>query len=109
MSNTTGSVSLCLELLKQGDEAAAAALFARFFQRLVGLARAKLVPLEQQGAADQEDVALSAFHDFCQAVRTGRYADLHGRVALWRVLAAWPTLPEPIRAGILAAARASKR
>jgi DNA-directed RNA polymerase specialized sigma24 family protein len=32
-------------------------------------------------------VALSAFHDFCQAVRTGRYANLHGRVDLWRVLA----------------------
>jgi DNA-directed RNA polymerase specialized sigma24 family protein len=89
MSDNTGSVSLCLELLKQGDEAAAALLFNRFFRRLAGLARAKLTPLRRQAAADQDDVALSAFHDFCQAVRTERYADLQGRDDLWSVLASF--------------------
>jgi DNA-directed RNA polymerase specialized sigma24 family protein len=89
MNDPTGSVSTCLELLKQGDEAAAARLFERFFRRLVGLARAKLTPLRRQAAADHEDVALSAFHDFCQAVRTDRYLDLHGRQDLWSVLAAF--------------------
>ena len=87
MSATKGSISLCLELLKQGDEAAAARLFAHFFRRLAGLARAKLMPLPRQAAADHEDVVGSAFHDFCRAVRTERYAGLHGRHALWAVLA----------------------
>jgi RNA polymerase sigma factor (sigma-70 family) len=87
MDDRTGSVSLCLELLKEGDVAAAAELFNRFFQRLVGLARAKLTPLRRQAAADEKDVVLSAFHDFCQAVRTDRYLDLHGREDLWSVLA----------------------
>jgi RNA polymerase sigma factor (sigma-70 family) len=87
MDDSAGSVSICLELLKQGDEAAAAQLFDRFFQRLIGMARAKLTPLRRQAAADQEDVVLSAFHDFCQAVRTDRYLGLHGREDLWSVLA----------------------
>jgi DNA-directed RNA polymerase specialized sigma24 family protein len=89
MNDSTGSVNICLELLKQGDEDAAARLFERFFQRLAGLARAKLLPLRRQTAADPEDVVLSAFHDFCQAVRTDRYLDLHGREDLWSVLAAF--------------------
>jgi RNA polymerase sigma factor (sigma-70 family) len=84
-----GSVSTCLELLKQGDDAAAALLFERYFRRLEGLARAKLIPLHRQVAADHEDVAQSAFNDFCQAVRTERYIDLHGRGDLRRVLAAF--------------------
>jgi DNA-directed RNA polymerase specialized sigma24 family protein len=89
MSDLTGSISLCIELLKQGDAQAAAQLFDRFFRRLAGLARARLLPLRRQAAADQDDVALSAFHDFCQAVRTERYADLHGRDDLWSVLASF--------------------
>jgi RNA polymerase sigma factor (sigma-70 family) len=89
MSDDAGSVSTCLELLKRGDDAAAASLFQRFFQRLEGLARAKLIPLHRQVAANHEDVAQSAFNDFCEAVRTERYIDLHGRGDLWRVLAAF--------------------
>src|SRR5262245_28394886 len=89
MNDNASSVSICLELLKQGDQAAAAQLFERFFGRLAGLARAKLTPLRRQAAADHEDVALSAFHDFCQAVRTDRYLGLHGRADLWSVLAAF--------------------
>src|SRR5262249_3082675 len=89
MNHSSSSVSICLELLKQGDEAAAARLFERFFRRLAGLARAKLIPLRRQAATDHEDVALSAFNDFCQAVRTERYLDLHGRADLWSVLAAF--------------------
>jgi hypothetical protein len=89
MSTNAGSVSTCLELLKQGDETAAALLFDRFFRRLAGLARVKLLPLRRQAAADHEDVARSAFNDFCLAVRGERYPDLHGSDDLWRVLAAF--------------------
>jgi DNA-directed RNA polymerase specialized sigma24 family protein len=87
MSANAGSVSTCLELLKQGNEAAAARLFDRLFRRLAGLARVKLLPLCRQAAADHEDVARSAFNDFWQAVRSDRYPDLHGSDDPWRVLA----------------------
>jgi DNA-directed RNA polymerase specialized sigma24 family protein len=87
MSESSLSVSAWLELLKQGDEGAAAMLWERYFRPLLALARKRLVPLRRRGAADEEDVALSAFHDFCREVRAARYADLHGRESLWRVLA----------------------
>src|SRR5262245_4458026 len=87
MNDNASSVSICLELLKQGDESAAARLFEEFFGRLVGLARAKLVSLRRQAAANHEDVALSALHDCCKEVRTERYLGLHGREDLWSVLA----------------------
>ena len=87
MSESSLSVSTWLERLKQGDEGAAALLWECYFRPLLALARKRLVPLRRRGAADEEDVALSAFHDFCREVRAARYADLHGRESLWRVLA----------------------
>ena len=39
-------------------------------------------------AADEEDVALEAFHSFCRAARAGRYPDLQDRHGLWRLLLA---------------------
>jgi DNA-directed RNA polymerase specialized sigma24 family protein len=87
MSESGLSVSTWLERLKQGDEGAATLLWERYFRPLLALARKRLMPLQRRGAADEEDVALSAFHDFCREVRAERYADLHGRESLWRVLA----------------------
>ena len=52
---------------------------------MVGLARLKLGQLPR-GAADEEDVALSAFNSFCQGVAQGRIADLQDRDGLWRIL-----------------------
>ena len=87
MSESSLSVSAWLERLKQGDEGAATLLWERYFRPLLALAHKRLVPLRRRGAADEEDVALSAFDDFCREVRAERYADLHGRESLWRVLA----------------------
>jgi DNA-directed RNA polymerase specialized sigma24 family protein len=87
MAESDASVSAWLERAKQGDEGAAAQLWERYFRRVLGLARARLAALRRKGAADEEDVALSAFNDFFGAVRSDRYADLHGRNDLWRVLA----------------------
>ncbi len=81
------SVSIWLERLKEGNQEAAVWLWDRYFRRLLGLARARLANLRRQGMADEEDVALSAFHDFCRAARTEGYAELHGRESLWSVLA----------------------
>jgi hypothetical protein len=60
-----GSVTHWLGQLQAGDPAAAQQMWQRYFPRLVELARQKLrVALRR--AADEEDVALSAFDSFCR-------------------------------------------
>src|SRR5438067_4890181 len=79
------SVSHWIGQLQAGDHAAAQKLWERYFQRLVGLARAKLQDLPRR-AADEEDVALSAFASFCRGVEGGRFPQLLDRHDLWRLL-----------------------
>jgi len=80
-----GSVSHWLGQLKAGNEDAARELWGRYFQRLVGLARAKLRGAPK-AVADEEDVALSAFDSFCRTAARGRFPDLHDRNDLWQLL-----------------------
>jgi len=80
-----GSVTHWLGALKGGDAAAAQRLWERYFDKLVRLARAKLGAMPR-GAADEEDVALSAFHSFCQGAARGRFPRLDDRDNLWRLL-----------------------
>ncbi len=71
--------------LKLGDEAAARQLWEHYFQRLVALARAKLAASARR-AADEEDVALSAFKSLCCGAANGRFPRLHDRDHLWPLL-----------------------
>ena len=80
-----GSVTCWIQLLSTGDPAAAQRLWERYFRRLVGLARAKLNGAPRR-AADEEDVALSAFHSFCRGAEQGRFPQLADRDSLWRLL-----------------------
>ena len=80
-----GSVTHWLGALKGGDAAAAQRLWERYFDGLVRLARARLGAMPR-GAADEEDVALSAFHSFCQGSTRGRFPRLDDRDNLWRLL-----------------------
>ena len=84
-SETVGSVTGWIDDLKAGDDAAALHLWHRYFDQLVRLARAKLGAMPR-GAADEEDVALSAFHSFCQGAARGRFPRLDDRDNLWRLL-----------------------
>lgn len=80
-----GSVTLCVQKLRGGDQVAAQALWQQYFHRLVGLARKQLegrVRLVQ----DEEDVALSAFHSFCRGIERGRFPQLTDRGDLWNLL-----------------------
>jgi DNA-directed RNA polymerase specialized sigma24 family protein len=60
-------------------------LWERYFRRLVGLARQKLQGRPRR-AADEEDVALSAFDSFCRSAEGGRFPKLGDRDSLWRLL-----------------------
>jgi DNA-directed RNA polymerase specialized sigma24 family protein len=71
--------------LQAGDQAAVDPLWGRYFERMVALARMRLLRAPRQ-AADEEDVALSAFHSFCRAAEQGRFPKLDDRDDLWRLL-----------------------
>jgi DNA-directed RNA polymerase specialized sigma24 family protein len=79
------SVTQWLEQLQGGDHAAAQKLWERYFHRLVGLARTKLEGVPRR-AADEEDVALSAFDSFCRGAERGHFPQLEDRDNLWRLL-----------------------
>jgi RNA polymerase sigma factor (sigma-70 family) len=81
--STDHSVTTWLSLLRAGDGDAAQQLWERYFGRLVEVARGKLRGASRR-AADEEDVALSAFHSFCAAA--DRFPRLSNRQDLWQVL-----------------------
>jgi DNA-directed RNA polymerase specialized sigma24 family protein len=80
-----GSVTHWLGRLQAGDQVAAQKLWERYFQRLAGLARKKLRDIPRR-AADEEDVALSAFDSLCRGVARGRFPQLADRDNLWHLL-----------------------
>jgi DNA-directed RNA polymerase specialized sigma24 family protein len=79
------SVTQWLDRLKAGERDAAQKLWERYFRRLVGLARKKLRTAPRR-AADEEDVALSAFDSFCRGAEQGHFPQLHDRLDLWQLL-----------------------
>jgi DNA-directed RNA polymerase specialized sigma24 family protein len=86
-SEGEGSVTRWIGDLKAGDAAAAQPLWERYFERLVGLARAKLRATRRPATAeDEEDAALSAFQSFCDGAARGRFPLLTDRDDLWRLL-----------------------
>jgi RNA polymerase sigma factor (sigma-70 family) len=80
-----GTVTRWIEQLKEGDREAAQKLWERYFRRLVGLAR-KMLRRKRPRAADEEDVALSAFDSFCRGAAEGRFPQLDDRDDLWQLL-----------------------
>jgi DNA-directed RNA polymerase specialized sigma24 family protein len=81
------SVTTWLQLLQAGDAAAAEPLWQRYYSQLVELARRHLAHHARR-AADEEDVALGAFAEFCAGVAAGRFPRLSNRQDLWRLLLA---------------------
>jgi DNA-directed RNA polymerase specialized sigma24 family protein len=80
-----GSVTQWLQQLTAGDRATVERLWQRYYPRLVRLARSRL-----QGVPglrnDAEDVALSAFDNFCRHAEKGRFPKLLDRDGLWQLL-----------------------
>jgi DNA-directed RNA polymerase specialized sigma24 family protein len=82
----TEGVTEWIERLKAGDRGEAVArLWEAYFDRLVSLARRHLAA-RPRAAADEEDVALSAFDSFVRAAGAGKFPRLDDRDDLWQVL-----------------------
>lgn len=71
--------------LQAGNQAIAERLWQRYYQGMVQVARSRLSGAPKR-AADEEDVALSAFDSFCRGAEAGRFPQLTDRDGLWRLL-----------------------
>ncbi|TWT87818.1 ECF-type sigma factor [Neorhodopirellula pilleata] len=74
-----------LEKVRDGDDEATAILWERYFQPLVRLAGTRL-PKNLKRTADEEDIALSAFHSFIAGIQRNQFPDLEGPDNLWGLL-----------------------
>jgi DNA-directed RNA polymerase specialized sigma24 family protein len=86
----SNSVTRLIGGLKDGEDEDIARLWDRYFERLVKLASARM-PRDRRREFDEEDVALSAFHSFCDRAARGQFPRLADRDDLWRLLATLTT------------------
>ena len=84
-SQSTWTSLVLLERFRSGDDSAAEALFARYFERLTLLARSRL-SARLARRTDPEDIVQSVYRSFFVGVREGRYTLGRGG-DLWRLLA----------------------
>ena len=84
MSDCT-SVSEWIEQLKEGDEAAAQKVWERYYERLIALARKKLIG-NRKRVADEEDVVLDTLDTLFRKTRDGHFPSLKNRDDLWPLL-----------------------
>jgi RNA polymerase sigma factor (sigma-70 family) len=80
---------ILLEKFRDGDEQAAEALFARYFERLTSLARSRL-STRLARRTDPEDIVLSVYRSFFVGAREGRFVLSRGG-DLWRLLSSITT------------------
>jgi RNA polymerase sigma factor (sigma-70 family) len=81
------SITRLIGLARTGDPGAAERLWHAYFEKLVAVARKKLA-VSAPRAADEEDVALSAFASFWAGAGQDRFPQLTDRTALWPLLVA---------------------
>jgi len=85
--NEDGSVTSWLNALKQGHPGAAQAIWERYLDQLLSIARAHLREVrDPRTDRDEEDVAASVFQSFYQGARAGRFPKLDDRDDLWKLL-----------------------
>ncbi len=86
MSSST-SVTVWLSQLSSGESDALEKLWVRYSDRLVELARLRLVDAPKQ-LGDEQDVVNSVFHSLCRGAQAGRFQGLRSRDELWWLLLA---------------------
>jgi DNA-binding NarL/FixJ family response regulator len=81
--SSAGSVTQSLLSLRSGSQAAATSLVEHFLpilrRRLSAVAKTLRIH-------DEDDIAISAFYEFCKAVENSRFEDVADRTQLWQVL-----------------------
>src|SRR5437868_5157917 len=82
---SSGDITRWIRRLRAGDRDVIQGLWERYYRAVVALARRRLGDLPRR-AADEEDVALSAFDSFCRAAEQGRFPRLEDRGDLWQIL-----------------------
>jgi DNA-directed RNA polymerase specialized sigma24 family protein len=82
-----GSITRWLRGLKAGRPEAVEAIWRRYYDRVLALARRRLGRGPHQAVEDDEDVALSALHGLADAAARGRFDRLDDRSDLWQLLA----------------------
>ena len=85
--NPDATVTQWIQQLKGGHSSAVQRIWEGYFEKMVRLARHRLAD-GPRAAADEEDVALSAFDSFCRGAQAGRFPQLVDRDALWPLLVA---------------------
>jgi RNA polymerase sigma factor (sigma-70 family) len=85
MAPESHSVTRWIERLQADDPRAASALWERFVERMLAVARRQLGDAPRR-VADEEDVVLAAFERFHAGLRQGRFPRLNDRDDLWAVL-----------------------
>jgi RNA polymerase sigma factor (sigma-70 family) len=78
-------ITVWLGKLAEGDELAAQRIWEHYCGELVKRARRKLGDAPRR-AADEDDVAQSAFRSFCEGVEAGRFPQLNDRYDLHKLL-----------------------
>jgi len=83
--SSSGDITRWIRRLRTGDRDVIQELWQRYYRAVVALGRKRLGDLPRR-AADEEDVALSAFDSFCRAAEQGRVPRLEDRGDLWQLL-----------------------
>ena len=83
--SSSNSITVWIQDLKAGNETAAEKLWQRYCEQLTRYTRKKIGPKARR-VADEEDMALMAFHSFCRGVADGRFPQLGDRDDLWQIL-----------------------
>ena len=85
MPDHSDDITRWIDKLGDGDQDAAQVIWEQYFNKLVSVARRKMAPLPKR-IGDEEDVALSAMHSFCQGAKAGKFPKLEDREDLWKLL-----------------------
>jgi RNA polymerase sigma factor (sigma-70 family) len=83
--NSASELASWLQSLREGGSRATEQLWQMYFQRMVQVARRKLVGA-QRLVGDEEDVALSAFKSFCLGFQQGKFLNQGSPENLWPLL-----------------------
>jgi RNA polymerase sigma factor (sigma-70 family) len=78
-------VTVWLKRLTTGDADAARRIWNRYIRQMLAYARKRLAA-DDRRVADEEDLAVSAFHSFCHRIERGQFPDLNDRESLWKLL-----------------------